>query len=289
MKTNLFVTIAVCVITALLTLGITQRSIKPIEAEPAFSTVMQTHTLRCGYFIYPPTIIKDPNTGKLSGTFYDAVEAAAARMNIKVQWTKEVSFATMIEELKLGRYDAVCSGAWQVTARAPFVEFVTPLYYSGVGAYVRKGKTRIHLVSDINTNATRIAILQGEMSEFIARQQFPDAQRVSIPSTADVAQLFLQLEQNKADVVFAEPYQAEQFMASRGAVFQNIAAQKPLRVLGNSILVGKGEFKLKSMLDTAFIESLQSGEIDAILKKYPSASTSFYPVASPYSLPQSVK
>jgi ABC-type amino acid transport substrate-binding protein len=64
--------------------------------ESAFDRILRTQTIRCGYVVYPPSIIKDPNTGRLSGIFYDITEKMGERLNLKIEWTEEVVFPTMI-------------------------------------------------------------------------------------------------------------------------------------------------------------------------------------------------
>jgi ABC-type amino acid transport substrate-binding protein len=174
---------------------------------------MSTKTLRCGYFVYAPGIYKDPNTGTLSGIYIDTMQSITPRLGLKLEWTKEVGFTTMVEELNNGQYDAVCASIWPNASRAPFVVYSTPLFYSGIGVYVRRG-SKITSISDISKPAVRIATVEGEMTDIIARQQFPSAQRVTLPQFSEVSQVLLQLEQDKADVTFVEPFQANQFMAS---------------------------------------------------------------------------
>jgi len=162
-----------------------------------------------------------------------------------------------------------------------------PLYYSGIGAYVRKGDNKIRSVADINSPDLRIATVEGEMTNIIARQQFPKAQKVTLPQLSEVSQVLIQLEQNKADVTFVEPFQANEFMASRGEVFENIAQDTPLRVFGNTLMFAKGEFKLQSMLNTALQEDLQSGFVKESIAKYKGAAASLYPVKPPFDPPYS--
>jgi len=42
--------------------------------ESAYARVMRTGTLRCGYVLYPKTIERDLNTGKMSGPMYAIME-----------------------------------------------------------------------------------------------------------------------------------------------------------------------------------------------------------------------
>ena len=63
--------------------------------------------MRCGYVSNPPSCIVDPNTGQLGGIFVDSIEAIGEELGIRIEWTEEVGFGSMIEGLVTGRYDAV--------------------------------------------------------------------------------------------------------------------------------------------------------------------------------------
>lgn len=86
-------------------------------ATSTYDRVISTGTIRCGYIPYPPGSFKDPNTGKLTGVFVETMEEAARRLDLKVQWTEEVGWATMIEGLQTNRYDMVCTPVWENATR----------------------------------------------------------------------------------------------------------------------------------------------------------------------------
>jgi len=84
---------------------------------------------------------------------------------------------------------------------------------------------------------------------------------------------------NKADVLFAEPYFAYEYLKSNPGTVKNIAVEKPIRALGNCYMFKKGEFQYKQMLDVAIEDLLNSGFVDDLLKKYEPAPNTFYRVA----------
>lgn len=86
------------------------------QQQPAFDHVIGSKTLRCGYFVYAPGIYKDPNTKELSGIYVDTMKSIAGRLGLKLEWTQEVGFATMVEELNKGKYDASARPSGQMPA-----------------------------------------------------------------------------------------------------------------------------------------------------------------------------
>src|SRR3990167_8306945 len=64
------------------------------EASSVYDRVINSGQLRCAYVTYPPACVKDPNSGKLSGVFVEAVEALGKNLGLKVQWTEEVGWGS---------------------------------------------------------------------------------------------------------------------------------------------------------------------------------------------------
>lgn len=257
----------------------------PVPEESAYERILEQGTIRVGYVPYPPGCIKDPNTGKLSGVFVETLEQAASNMDLKIQWAEEVGWGSMIEGLRANRYDLIGSPVWANSTRGKFVTFTVPLFYSGIGAYVRATDDRfVEDLSSIDSETVRISTIDGEMSDIISRQQFARAVRVSLPQLSDNSLLLLNVVEGKADVAFVEPYIAQLFLQNNPGTLKNIAHQHPLRIFPNTMMLRKEDFRLKSMLDTALIELLNSGFVDELLRGYSPDSGAFYPVAFPYRL-----
>ncbi len=102
-----------------------------------YDRVMQTKTLRCGYGVWPPFIDKDANTGKMSGIFYEYVEALGKNLGIKMIWSTELGTGEFISALQSGRIDAMCASIWPNAVRAKDIDFVRPVYFSPIYAYAR--------------------------------------------------------------------------------------------------------------------------------------------------------
>ena len=251
-----------------------------------YSHVIEAKTIRCGYVPYPPGLIKDPNTGKISGIFAETLEASAKDLGYKIEWSEEVGWGTMIEGLKAGRFDAVCSPVWANSTRAQFAEFTQPIFYSGIGVYVRADERRFgNGLEGINSDGVTLATIDGEMTSIVADQDYPVAKRVALPQNSDVSQELLNVVDRKADVTFVEPYIAEEFMKSHPGALRNLVADKPVRIFPNTMLVAKGNYQLKGLLDVMIAEMANSGRADRLIAKYDLGSGTFYPVARPYRAP----
>lgn len=254
------------------------------QNDDLLSEILDRGEIRVGYVVYPPGMIKDPNTGELSGIFHDALEEAGQNLGLEINWVEEVGWGTMIEGLNTGRYDMIGSNVWPNSSRAKNVDFTIPLNYSAVGAYTRTGDNRFANLNDINNSNVTIATIDGEMSSFIAQDTFPNAETISLPQDTQVSQLLLNLTTNKADVTFVETAIAEEFLANNPGSVQNIVPNNPVRSFGNTMLVPKDQYAFKTMINTALEELLNNGRIGVLIDKYEKYPGSFYRVDRPYSV-----
>lgn len=257
------------------------------EKESAYERVMRTGVTKCGYVVWPPLFNKDPNTGVFSGIFYDYMNAAAASLNLKAEWAAEVTPANYIEEIKAGRIDALCSGDWAPASRAPYLEFTTPIFYIAIVLFTREGETRFDGKKDaINSENVKISVIDGEVSDLVTRKEFPKAQTLALPQSSDPTMMLMNVADGKADIALTDVPTGTKFMAANPGKIRMVSLQKPVRVFANTLSIQQGEVKLRSMLDTATREMLQSGEIEPILKKYEEFPGSLYRVAPTYEMPQ---
>ncbi len=184
----------------LLITNISDKGIAHAKSAPSvLEQVLARNELRCGYFLWPATVERDPNTGKLSGAFYDYMEALGKQLEIKITWAEEVNFADIPIVLQSGRVDAICSGAWTNPMRGKFVDFTVPIAYASIRPYVRSDDRRF----DDNSNAINqpnvgIATVDGESAETIAAEDFPRAQRLSAPKGTEGTQMLLNVLTKKS-------------------------------------------------------------------------------------------
>lgn len=247
----------------------------------AYDRVIRTGTIRCGYFLFPPLSMKDPNTGALSGLAVDVFNKLGDNLGLKVDWTEEVSFAGLIPGLQTGRYDAVCTPMWPTAARAREVEFTEPEFFAALGVWVRADDDRFtgHLEAIDDPSVTIVGV-DGQIEQTVRDEQFPKAKMQSLPGGTDFTQQMMDVVSGKADVTFVDKAAGALFEAAHPGKVKNIAAE-PLRVFPFSVAVPGGEIRLKNMLDVAVRELGNTGYIERKLKVY-DPDGSFMPVAKPY-------
>lgn len=243
--------------------------------------IIKRGEIRCSYIPWPPMAIKDPNTGKVSGFFPEVLEKVGKQAGLKIVWVEQADWGTVIEGLKTHRYDMLGTAIWPNTNRALHASFTIPLCFSAVEAFVRTGETRIKRIEDINSPSVTIGTIDGEMADFIARQDFPKAKRTGLPQMSDTAQLYLQLAQKKADVILHDLVAAGNFMNKNPGKIKRLSPGTPLRVFGNAYMLPKGEEEFRDFLNIALQELLNIGYVRSIMKKY-EMDKATYPVATSY-------
>ncbi|MEM6483372.1 MAG: transporter substrate-binding domain-containing protein [Pseudomonadota bacterium] len=260
------------------------------EAQPssALDNIVLARELRCSYLLYSPLIRKDPNTGELSGIFYDIMEEIGRRAELEIAWVEEVEYENIFIGLDANRYDVFCGGLWPSSVRAKVAYFTIPVFYSVITAWVRASEERWDSLEELNDPSVRIATKDGALEDIVARTDYPKAARASLSQGTPFSQNLLNIIANKADVTFAEPGTVFEFLQTNPGTLKQLKPDEPVRVFGNSLVVRRGDIDLKLFLDAAMRELLFSGAIDRILAKYETGPNLFPRVARPYTINQPV-
>ncbi len=253
-----------------------------------YDRVIQSGKLRCAYVIYPPSCMKDPNTGQLSGISIDAVNLIAKKLGLTVDWSEEVGWGTMLEGLQTNRYDIVATAVWTNVSRAKVAAFSKALFYTPLYACVKTGDHRFDSNLDkVNSANIKIATIDGGIGQIVAEEDFPKAHVLSMPQMTDLSQNLLNVANNKADITFADPFTLFRYGKNNPHTIDNVSTTRPLRVFPDCWMFKRGEFEFKAMLDTVLDEMINSGAMEKIINKYEQMPGEVYRVALPYKLPYS--
>ncbi len=253
------------------------------QTKNTYDKILEVKKIRVGYISYPPSFIKDPNTGNFSGIFHEVLQELGNKLQLTIEYTEEVGWGSMIESIKSGRVDLICTGVWPTTERGKHVDFTKPLYYSTVRAYVISDDIRFDSnLRKINNPNIKISSIDGEMTSVIAKFDFPKAKEVSLTQLNDVSQVLLEVSSGKADVAFVEPAIALEFMSKNPEEIKQVENVPPLRIFPNTMIVGKGEVKLLSTINIGIDELANNGFIDKVVAKYEKFPGSFQKIALPY-------
>ncbi|MFA5040205.1 MAG: ABC transporter substrate-binding protein [Bdellovibrionales bacterium] len=241
---------------------------QPVVKQTRLEQVKNSGVLRCGYFIWPPFNTKDPNTGKMSGLYYDLVEEIGQQLDIKIEWAGEVSTGQMLADLASNRYDMICSPLGLTPGRAREGDFTTPFLYTPVYLYVRKDDTRFdNNFERANQPDITLAIMDGELSGIAANENFPSAKQTTILQLLNSADLFMAVANKKADAVVQDPFSFETYDKNNPGILRP-TGNTPLRMLAAGMPLPANEPALKAMIDTTINYLIDSGYVDKLFRKY---------------------
>jgi ABC-type amino acid transport substrate-binding protein len=281
----LAVAVGKLVLVAYLALRITPALATDKAANEAYARVEKTHMLRCAYTVYPPYFTKDPNTGAFGGFSYEFFEAIAKQLSLKIEWAEEVNPNTLLEGFKTNRYDAVCLGYAETPGRAWGGDFTKPFMFWPFYMYVRADETRFKTIDDFNKKGVTLASQDGEMSQMVAREDFPLATEKAMPDITQPSERLMMVATGKADGTGMEPDIATEFMQKNPGKIKRFS-DTPLRMQGGTIVIPHDEEKLKSLLNAAIDTMLWTGAEERLIKKYEKTPGSMVMPSPAYTLPE---
>lgn len=247
-----------------------------------YQAILDKGVIRAGYIVLPPEFQKDATTGKLSGIAFDIATMVAEKLNLRIDWVEETSFATMSEGLGR-RFDALFFTLYRSTSFGRAVDFTQAFFYSGHSAYARIDDTRFdHSVEAINDPGITISTKDGDIASILASQRFPKARQLALPASAEHSQMLQDVITGKADIAMVNTIAADKFLAAQPGRLKNITAKEPLAVHGHAFVVAKGQLFLRELLDLALEELAHSGAIARILAAYEPYPDAYLRAAAPY-------
>ena len=255
------------------------------EAQSAYDRVLRTGTLRCGYFLFPTALDINPNTKQMSGFYYDLMTEIGRELNLKIEWTEEVTVATMLNGLKDGRFDMLCTGPAEVPTRAREGLYTTPVLVAPVNIYVRADDKRFPDDADaFNKDSVTFAGLDGDSSSFIVQQDFPRAKLLALPDSTPPADRIMTMVTRKADAAVLETVVAGRYMATHPGKIK-AALGKPYKAYPLGFVLPRGSYDLKFLMDSTIHNLNGTGFLAKLVRKYQSLPGDMLPPAPLYADP----
>lgn len=236
----------------------------------AFDRIVKSGVIRCGYYVFPPITYRDPNTGALSGLAVDYMNRIADRAGLKVEWAEEVTWANWVPELQAGRFDVACTSMWPELTMMKVVSFTESPFFSGLYPLVRLDDARFDKGGRDRINQPDVTILtqDGNATDTIARDAFPQAKFFTLPPTASSGEFFQALLAKKADVTLTDRNGLYYYEKNNGRNFKFVDETRPIKLQSFPLAVARGEEELLSFLNQAMRELDYSGDTDRILRKW---------------------
>lgn len=250
--------------------------------ETRWESVKRTGVLRCGYYIWPPVLTFDANTKQVGGVFYDIMQEVGKQLNLKVEWTMEVTHAHMLTDLNQGRFDMICSPVFATPGRTREAVFTHPMMSHPAYFYARKDDTRFdNNVAAANAKDVKIVSQDGGFSQIIAQEDFPQASTDDLPQVSSSADMFNEVVARKGDLTVAEPFTFAGYNKANPDKLRQVAGP-PLRITPVAFTLPAGALDFKAALDTTLDFLQGSGFLDKVYRKYETGTARILRPPLPY-------
>jgi len=249
------------------------------SATHVLDKVKASGKLKAGYIVYPPFVIKDPNSGHLSGYFIELMDAIAKEGAFSIDY-EETNWGNMVTGLQTGKFDVVVSGIFATIPRAKEVTFTTPVLYVGISAIARKNDNRFTTVTDLAKKGLTIAVTNGEVGHEYAKKELLDA-KLTVINTEDISRPMLEVVAGRADVALGDSMTAYRFAKQHPEV-RNVFANNPFFVFGTSLMVRQNDPEWANFLNTSIEHMELSGVTDKLEAKYKEGSSAWISKRKPW-------
>lgn len=276
----------VVVLTCLLSFAVARWTLPHAASAPqqtALEHMLETNTLRCGYYLFPPFLMRDQKDGRFSGIVVDLMDYFSQKTGIKVEWTEEVSFGNWVQALQAKRFDAVCAPMWPDAAQNRVVLFSKPILFSGVYPFVRADETRFGTDwHDFDKKEVRLVVQEGNVTSSLAREWFPHATIIEEPASVDYGLLLQDVVDKKADVVLWDMNGFIQYSKSNPGKVKKVELSKPLKIMPFELVVPLNEWGLRDFFNAMIDDALNTGRWDRIMDKWEEIRGTYLRVQPPY-------
>ena len=248
--------------------------------QTVYERVLASGILRCGYFEEAPFTLVDPNTGTKSGIAVDLAEKIASDLGLKIEWAPVSNFDSVGEDLKNGRFDAICSSYFNLP-RAGSMDYTIPYSYVPVYAYTQAGRAEFdNQLDKLDWTKITVAGLDGEGATTVARKKIPQAKFNILPQLSQIAVMLTSVADKKSDIAFVMPTVFKGFDKFNTGLLKQIPSDRPFHVFVVSFALKPNEPAFKNMMDFMIRSYMTSGELSDLYQKYDTDSLLFRPAST---------
>ncbi len=237
--------------------------------ESAYDRVIRTGTLRCGYVVWDPYLVKDPNTGNYSGIAYDIMQEVGKELNVKVEWAAETGWGTFQEGLNSNKFDMMCVPVWQSGQRAKAALLTRPVYFNALYAFAREDDTRFDREAEaINQPNVTVSVVDGDITQAVRAMLFPKTKELAALELTGSSSVLMDVATKKSDVGLENMVAINKFNLTSKTKLKVVANKKPLRLFGNVFATKRGEHDFQKMVDATIGALNSSGFLERVARKY---------------------
>lgn len=234
--------------------------------QSTFDTIMQTHELHACYIPWPPSVIKDADSGNLSGFIIDIAQEIANDANLKLTYIQS-TWGGFPADLNTGKCDVVFAGLYPTIGRSTDVSFTQPFFYAGNSGVVKTGDTRFQTIADLNNEDITVAVVQGDFDHIYAQKHLPKAHLLVLDKASDDTMSLVAVSSGKADVGLSSSDVVARYAREHPEV-SGLFLDKPFSTSPVTFAVRQKDQELLNFLNNALGYLKATGFLDGTIKKY---------------------
>lgn len=239
------------------------------QKESVYDRVMRTKTIRCGYFVRPPILSKDPNTGAITGIVPELMELIGQKLSLKIEWAEETPPPDLVNGLSTDRFDVACIPGWVNAQRARSIDYTTPYMYERSAIFAHVGNNQFdHNVTALNDTKYKMSIMDGSSPAYVTQLNFPKAQKISIPEGAQLIQILMDTGAGKSDATFYAQLEGLMYMKANPGQLQMVQGSDHLGTFPLAFGLKRGQDEFRQMLNNTMMDIQAQGALDKIIAKY---------------------
>lgn len=239
------------------------------QSSDTLSKIRETGKFDVCYAEYPPGVIKDPRTGKLSGHTIDTVEHIAKLIGARIAY-HETAWGNGATDVATGRCDVMLLYFNQIP-RSFTIAFTHPLIYVGDDALVRTDDERFTTITDImefDKPEYTVVVANGESGHNYVKEHFKRAKIEVVDVEAGDLLKFLALVSNgRADVGITDSVSVALYQKEHQET-RSVFGSKPFNLNPTAFGVRQDDIRFLNFLNDALLTLEVQGKLAEFEKKY---------------------
>lgn len=209
--------------------------------------IVASKKMRIGIIPVEEMVVRDPNTGKLSGIWIDGIRRLFSTMNIEPEFI-ETKWGTFAGALQADQFDVFISG-FMTPQRALALEYTRPVVFLGHSASaLKKNADKFKTIEDLNSPDVIVATALGGSGHQFAKQFLPKA-TIKPLDTGDLTASGMEVLAGRATVAIDNAFSVGHFVKMHDDQMVDLFKDKPFNVLPVAWTIAPGNPRLLTFLN----------------------------------------
>jgi len=209
--------------------------------------IMSSKNMRIGIILVDQMVMRDPNSGELSGVWIDGIKRLFATLNLEPEFV-ETKWATFVGGLQAEQFDVFISG-FMTPQRALVLEYSNPVVFLGHSASTLKENAgKFKTLSDLNHPDVIIATALGGSGHQFAKQHLPNA-TIRPLDTGDLTASGMEVLSGRATIAMDNAFSIGRFVKMNDDRMVDLFGDDPFNVLPVSWAIKAGNPRLLTFVN----------------------------------------